>query len=139
MHEIDGEWYCDNCCFYCNYHDEYEPYPEDSCYISDYGYVCESAIDSGDFYNCEHCGDWRRIDSGTIKTTDGKTYCCERCAKKDGYIKVKDGKWYPQDEVCYCERCCGYVHKDDYDFDEECCNDCVPTEVESENREREVV
>ena len=134
MHEIDGDWYCDDCCFYCNYHDEYET--GDSTYVENYGRVCDYAIENGDFYSCEHCGEWHHEDD-MIHTEDGTWFCSDSCAERDGYVEIDD-YWYPESETYYCEHCGCTVHQDDWNSELDCCTDCedeVRAELETEESE----
>jgi len=125
MHYIDGEWYCEDCCFYCEYHEEWEV--GESTYIEDYGRVCDDALDYADFYFCEYCDEWHCIHSRRdehIETEDGRHFCCCDCASNAGYIGLDDGNWYPEDEVYYCEHCETHVHVDDWNDEQDCCVDC---------------
>jgi hypothetical protein len=134
MREIDGEWYCNDCVFYCDYHDEYEH--GSYTYVENYGRVCGSGLDWGDFYCCEHCGDYRHRDD-MILTVDDSWFCCDSCAERDGYMEL-DGEWYPESEIHTCEHCGQLVHINDWDYDYDCCNDCVEeirAEIEAEERE----
>lgn len=133
MHEIDGRWYCDDCCFYCDYHEEYEA--EDYTYIEDYGRVCDYALENGDFFRCEHCDEWH-YGSAEVVTEDDTTFCSYDCAVFGGYTSTYDGYWYPEDEVYYCEHCDTYVHADDWNDELECCTDCED-EVREENESEE--
>lgn len=121
MHEIDGSWYCDDCCFYCEYHEEYET--GDGTYVEHYGRVCDYALENGDFYQCAHCDEWHYGDAEVL-AEDGATFCCYDCASNGGYEDTSDGCWYPDDEVYYCEHCDRYVHTDDWNSELECCTDC---------------
>lgn len=131
---IDGEYYCCDCCFYCEYHNEREI--GDYVDVNNYGYVCEDALDYCDeFYQCERCGGWYWTESSYdrhIVTEDGRHYCCGSCAHRDGYEKTSDDEWYPSDEVYRCETCGRLVHEDDWNDDCECCNDCAEEAAEEE-------
>ena len=139
MHYIDGDWYCDDCCFYCEYHEEWEigNIDDDTYYIEDYGRICEDAFDNSDeFYSCERCGNYYH-EEDDIETYDGNHYCCERCAENDGYIEL-DGEWYPEEDIYYCEHCEETVHVDDWNSELCCCVDCedeVRAELEEEESE----
>ena len=130
MHYIDGEWYCEDCCFYCEYHEQWEVgSADDYYYISGYGCVCNDAMDySGSFGECEHCGEYIYLDDDVIHTDDDKYYCCERCAENEGYVECRDEVWRSSDEVYYCEECNAYVTEDEFDFEHDMCKDCVPAE-----------
>jgi len=126
MYEIDGEWYCSDCCFYCEYHEEYEC--GDSYYVHNYGDVCENALyESGDFATCEYCGDHYYIGNGDdgIETEDGYWYCDSSCAENAGYVLCDDDCWYRESETHYCEECDRTVPDRDWDDSMEMCTRCV--------------
>ena len=127
MYYIDGEWYCEDCVVYCEYHEEYEPRMGDFTYVENYGYVCDCALDNGDFNYCEHCEQWYYADG--IETEDGKWFCCEECAWDSDYLCV-DGRWYPQDELYYCDVCGEYVLEEDWNSELEMCNNCADNNEE---------
>ena len=132
MHEIDGEWYCEDCCFWCEYHEEWEV--GECFYVDGYGDVCEYAIDNGDFAYCEQCGEYSYVgnyDDG-ITTESGEWYCCERCAERAGYVQCEDELWYPKDEVHYCDQCECYVTDESWDEDAGMCVDCVDVDEDRE-------
>lgn len=133
MHYIDGDWYCENCCFYCEYHGEWET--GESYYVENYGDVCEDAIyNSGDFFRCEYCDEYYYDYSDFIETHDGYSYCCASCAEHDGYVySEREDAWYQEEEVTYCDQCGTYVLNEDYDEEREMCDICA--EVEAEERE----
>ena len=136
MHEIDGYWYCNSCCFYCEYHEEWERYPGDSTYINGYGRVCDNALNYGDdFHYCEQCDEYFYNNGDAILTDDGTWFCDEDCAESAGYRYVESDGWYKRDELYYCEECDEWVHTDDWDSEHECCVNCVPEEDEEDERE----
>lgn len=138
MQLIDGNWYCRDCAFYCEYHNEWEIGRE--CFYIDnfhYGsYVCEEALDNGEFRQCEACGDWRYTanDSG-ITAEDGKFFCDSMCASHEGYRCTTSREWYPREEVYHCSECGANVHVSDWDETRECCVACAGHELE----EREAI
>jgi hypothetical protein len=141
MHEINGRWYCEDCCFWCEYHEEWEVGDRDnnSIYVENYGRVCEDALDEDCFYECEQCGYWYYDDiDDHIETEDGTHFCCESHAHRYGYMETSDGDWYPEDDVYYCEHCDRYVHENDWNSDLDCCTDCEE-EVATENAVAEEV
>ena len=132
MHYIDGNYYCDDCCFYCDYHEQTEA--GDCTYVSDYGNVCEHALNDDNFQRCDRCGSYYYNISG-VATEDGNWYCSEYCARKDGYEETSDGRWYLEDEIYYCEHCGTSVQQDDWNSELDCCSGCedeVLAERESE-------
>ena len=136
MHEIDGEYYCDDCCFWCEYHEEYEC--GDSYYVHNYGDVCEYALyESGDFATCEYCNDHYYIGNGDdgIETEDGYWYCDSSCVEAAGYVYCDDDGWYRESETHYCEVCGQTVHDRDWDDDLEMCTRCA--EERSDDNEEE--
>ena len=138
MHYIDGEWYCEECCFYCEYHGEWEL--RESYYVQNYGNVCEDAIDySGEFNYCEKCGCYYKIDEcNGITTEDEKWFCCSDCAERGGYEETNDGHWYPEDEVHYCSRCGAYVCDDEWDDELGVCSYCAEELQENEESEEQI-
>lgn len=115
-HTIEDNGFCPSCrgeednegLEWCEYHQEWEdPDEENMCYIEDYGYVCESGRDSGDFGYCDRCGEWFYNpygDSGVYSSRDEREYCCERCAEREGY---------------YYNNCAeDYLHEDDTEYSE---------------------
>ena len=136
MYYIDGEWYCCDCTFYCEYHDAREVGGDDSIYVEDYGYVCEHAFSNGDFFICEHCDRTYHIDD-CITTVDGNTYCCERHAMNDDYIKISNGEWYHIDDLHYCEDCENSVTDDEWNDEYECCEECASEREEDEEENDE--
>ena len=138
MYYIDGHWYCEDCSFYCAYHEQRET--GDSTYVENYGYVCDDALDDGDFYQCDHCGEWNQGDD-YIETEDGNIYCCSGHARRDGYTEL-NGSWYDEDEVRICDHCGQLVHEDYWNEELDCCEDCedrVREELEDATEEREAV
>ena len=122
MELIDGEWYCHDCLSWCEYHEEYEL--EELTYVENYGYVCEYALEWGDFARCEHCGSWY-YDEGGISTQDGRWFCDEDCARNEGYGEAYDGEWYPEDELYHCEGCDRLVPETEWDDELEMCESCA--------------
>ena len=85
---IDGEYYCDNCVQYCEYHQEYEHESEDSMtYIENYGSICDAALDRmlelGSLIECEQCGEYVLTDNAWTyeddETGEVFEFCSTRC------------------------------------------------------------
>lgn len=129
MHYIDGSWYCEDHCFYCRYHEEWEA--GDSYYVERYGDVCDYAINHSDSFNyCENCGAYYYYDDG-VYTADGSYFCSNECAEHAGYVYVEDREdWYYHDETVECEECGCIVHTDNYNFELNRCNDCIEADEE---------
>ena len=138
MHYIDGEWYCEDCCFYCAYHEEWEV--GENYYIDGYGDVCRDALDySGDFRECDNCGEYFYDDGNHVEAEDGSFFCCEQCAESAEYQWCNEDGWYPINETHYCERCGVTVHDSNWDDDLEMCNVCAEElEAEEDNNNEEV-
>lgn len=65
MYLINDEWYCDNCVFYCEYHQLYEPMDCHFADVKSYGDICEDAFDnSGNFCYCDDYDEVVLIDDG---------------------------------------------------------------------------
>ena len=137
MIQIDGEWYCTDCCFYCEYHEQYEV-GDDYYYVEGYGNVCYDAIEySGDFIYCDNCGQYYYCENiCSIETEDGSIFCCEDCAERAGYVYIEsEDRWYNEEDVRYCNVCETYVHVDDYNEDHDMCNECWQNREEDAEEE----
>ena len=83
---IDGQYYCDDCSFYCKYHEKWET--GNYSHVRYYGNVCVDALESTDsFVRCEECDGWLRVDDCLV-TEDGKYFCDGDCAEEQGYYNV---------------------------------------------------
>lgn len=111
MHCIDGEWYCNDCCFYCEYHQEYETGNYE--YVENYGNVCEDELSDGDFYYCNECEEWHYNEPTTTvyDRWDNEINVCDNCLEKY-YIQCDDCEEYfhhrnifTLGDYCYCEAC----------------------------------
>lgn len=124
---IDGEPYCEDCVFYCDYHEEYEVKARENVITLANGHmVCETGFEHGDYATCEHCGEaYNCDDTDEIVTADDYWFCCEECADAAGYVYVEEYGWIEKDDANYCPFCDEWVAKDDWDEEHECCNDCA--------------
>jgi hypothetical protein len=81
-HVIYGELFCDDCCFYCDYHGQYELISdgvnrldmEDGRTLT----ICDDAMDN--YVRCESCHHWTLRDE--TYQLRGETYCKECFAEK---------------------------------------------------------
>lgn len=87
--------------------------------------ICQDCLNGAMYDNpqrCVRCGDmFDGNDDDTVYTEDGRWYCCDECAQNDGYRMDSEGRWYPEDELCYCENDNEYHHEDECytdDYDE---------------------
>lgn len=110
-----GEYYCEECCEYCEYHGEYEPRDRaEMFYVDNYGWICnDGACCSDEIIYCENCGEYHSADE-EIYTEDGHWYCCEDCAEYAGYHYVSSREEYiHEDNLIYCSECGEFIHIDD--------------------------
>lgn len=117
--EDTNEYRCEDCCTYCNYHEEWESYRSGNMYyIENYGYICEEAYNNGDFYYCDHCGNYFYRDRDTSYDVKNGRYdevWCEDCVDRDAVQCDKCGAIYDNDNRdiafydhkghTYCEEC----------------------------------
>ena len=124
IYEIDGRYYCEDCCFYCEYHNCYEL--GEYIYIKNYGNVCEdAAFESGDFYMCDCCKDYYCInDLSPIYASDGAVFCCDACAGIEDYVMCEDDGQYRKDAY-WCEKCEAYYSYEAFNHDLDMCNNCA--------------
>lgn len=97
----DYYFICEECGCVCSHDDGY--------YVKDFGYICADCHDTSTFQHCEHCGQLFRIED-TIFCESNCGYFCEKCS--DYYLY-------------YCEKCGRYFLEEDYDFDQNCCDNCA--------------
>lgn len=121
--EINGYYYCDDECaendgwYHC---EDTEDYRRDyECYQDDY---------NGYYYSNGDCD--------MVITEDGNRYHTDEHAESDGYSRTSDGRWYPDEEVCYCDICGNYVHDTNFNDEHNCCSDCLEN-LENEESEEE--
>lgn len=124
---IDGEPYCEDCVFYCDYHEEYEVEARENVITLANGHmVCETGFEHGDYATCTHCGEaYNCDDTDEIATEDGNWFCCEECADAEGYVFVEEYGWIEKDSANYCPFCDKWVAEEDWNEEHECCNDCA--------------
>ena len=147
-HEVDGEFYCDDCfereftvCEHCGEIIRKE-------YSHSYGGddYCDDCFDEL-FAVCEHCGDLEYRDDMTyVESEDG--YVCDHCLSNYYTECGRCGEWHRNGDMCtvyvsddgdteeWCEYCtewhtwncedCGSCYSDDVDHDEDyICPDCA--------------
>ena len=95
MYYIDGEYYCSDCTFWCDYHGCREvERPDTVYYVCEYGYVCESAIDSGDFVREYWSYDYYAVDYTDWVEAGGEYFFDEDDARRAGYeLCAECGEW----------------------------------------------
>ena len=89
LHEIDGELYCEDCCFWCEVHEQWEiRYGDDferDVYIDGESYtMCDDAFDDNVVY-CERCGEYEWEDEAHFVDD---TCMCRNCYEE--YMKEKN-------------------------------------------------
>lgn len=136
---IDNEPYCFSHCYYCDECEEFhvgEPYGEiEHCY-SLYRFCQESYYNNNNIAICDYCEEFFfRDNEDEILAEDGTEFCCEHCARADGYRQAANGKWYDVDELVYCGECDQYVPYEDWDVEHEMCICCAHYEEERESNE----
>lgn len=95
MHLIDGDWYCEDCCFYCDSCGEWET--GDRYETADGDTVCEYALENY-YAHCDNCNEYH-LDDDFIRTDDGYWYCCEECAEEAGYVFDEETEmWIKKEE-----------------------------------------
>lgn len=103
--EIDGEYYHNECVFYCSYHDRYEPLSSRYVLVEEYGDICEDAYNSGNFGYCEDCECCFENDA-LVPTLDYDV--CRDCLADDYVWVESESEYYPADECYYCPECNEY-------------------------------
>ena len=107
--EYDGVVYHEECGFYCEYHNRWEPNSETHYYVQSYGNVCEDAVRYTDsFFRCDCCDEYYHADElrWVVNNDNMEITVCEACS--DNYFTNIDGTYYDNDLVTTCEECGAY-------------------------------
>lgn len=120
-HWIDGDWYCEDCCNYCNNCDEW--HLQESTYIDNYGDVCETCLDNH-FTYCEDCEEYYRNRYMVYVPSVGRDVC-PSCLENN-YFRCNDcHEYFPEDEqhvledgTVLCDHC---AERREAEADEEAC------------------
>lgn len=127
LHESNGEYYCDDCCYYCEYCECYEtgePYAmvrgrwgmESYC---EYG--ADRAVEDGYIFCCDDCGIWYRENGCDYGYTEDGLTICEDCLDNYNYSD-HEGFYIPEDESVYVPSENDYRNIDDCEQCESCRN-----------------
>ena len=116
---IDGEPYCRDCCYYCEYCGEY--HRGHNTHVRNYGDVCDDCLDN--FYYCEECGEYvREYDIHWVESEE--KYVCEDCLD-EYYTSCDDcGEYFRN----------GNMHEHDGEM---FCDDCYEERMSDENEEED--
>ena len=137
-----NKWVLKDDAFFCNTDREWYESENDLVYVSGEGYYLE---DDEDICWCDHCNEYCLSSDTEVHVGNGNTeWWCESCVDSDAFRCDDCGEWWSNDysynidnpscTVCpscydndyfYCGECSSYVHRDYYNYDEECCEDCA--------------
>lgn len=112
---IDGHWYCEECCSYCDHCHEYTTGEMTEVHgRQNYSYyVCQDCLNN--YYHCGNCGDYFHEDKGQ-PLDDG--FCCNDCLETHYDICDSCGEYIRNDDAeevdgqYYCENCAEDVWAD---------------------------
>lgn len=120
-YEIDGEYYCEGCTFYCEFCHETHV-RDNGTYTDSYGQVCNDCLDEY-FVQCEDCDEWIHRDDIVRLDVDGYSrWVCDSCA--DDYTQCdKCGEWFTDinehDGNYYCDDCLEEIEEEENEENEE--------------------
>ena len=129
-----GEYLCPDCSDYCDYHGEYEAtYPtryvdRNLTHVNNYGYVCQDALESGNFFYCDHCNEYYSSRYNNEHEVDGQ-YWCDDCTDNDA-VWCDGCQNYHADNgylITYKDSLTGNCYCEDYARDEDLlavCEEC---------------
>ena len=106
MHEIDGEWYCEDCCFYCDVHERWELYSDhERVYVMNCGYACkDGAIEHSKIHYCEGCDEYFWAEEPY--TDESGYYYCSRDCRARMTVLIGNNYYHEDDDrIVYCEAC----------------------------------
>lgn len=127
---INGEYYCDDCYFYCEYHNCYEPINDRGAYVENYGDVCDYALNYSDrFFYCESCENWYQIENTNINYVDGEAWC-DDCISEYAYYCKGCEEYHSNDKAHYHTingdaYCASYARENNMIATCNCCGDEV--------------
>jgi hypothetical protein len=101
LHYIDGEYFCDECCHYCDMCNNW--HREEETYVEGVGWVCQTCLDDSCRY-CEECEHWYRDDDTRYVEANDITVCdncydryynvcndCHEIFRDEDLITLEDG------------------------------------------------
>lgn len=110
---IDGNYYCRDCCEYCECCEEY--HLRELYYIdSEERYVCEDCLREYYIY-CEDCEEYVNEEDATYIDCESR-YVCDSCLKKNYFYCDECEEYYPDEQM--------HTHED-----RQLCNDCYEEAV----------
>lgn len=145
---IDGEIFCQDCAdefVQCDNCGEWVK-KDEATVTPNGGYYCQDCTDEHLAF-CDHCGEVMWADDAIAVARD--PYCrrrgdieyyCQDCAENYAYRCEDCGEYYTDsgadtrdgyrcgdclDDYYYCERCGEYVHYDEWNSDQDCCENCA--------------
>ena len=129
--EDTNEYLCPDCSDYCDYHGEYEAtystrYVDHSLtQVPDYGYVCQDALESGDFFYCDHCGEYYSCRYNTEHEVDGECWC-DDCTSNDAVWCDGCQSYHIDDNnlITYEDSLTGKLYCEDYAREEDLLEIC---------------
>lgn len=93
---VDGEYYCNDCVFWCNRCDEY--HIGEGTRVRGFGTVCSNCIDN--FYHCAECGEYVTARHSVWMESEDAYFCdtcvetnfapCERCGELHRFTDMKE-------------------------------------------------
>lgn len=124
------ELLCPECCGFCDYHDDYEAtYPtrfidRDLTCVHNYGYVCEEALNEGNFFYCDHCEQWYSDSNNYCHYVDDASWC-DNCTSQDA-VWCDGCEQYHEDYnlITYTDSITGKVYCSDYATENDMVAEC---------------
>lgn len=125
LHEINGDYYCDDCCFWCEYCECYELAENGNEIHGNYGsywlcnYGLEREINNGNVFICNDCGEAFSTYCDYGCDVDGNAYC-EECVDRNWVYSDHENAIISADEAVWVES------ESDYRYEADCvqCEDC---------------
>ena len=125
---------CPDCCDYCDYHGEYEAtystryVDRNLTQVPNYGYVCQGALESGDFFYCDHCGEYYSCRYNDEHEVDGECWC-DDCTSNDAVWCDGCQTYHINDNnlITYEDSITGNLYCEDYAREEDLlvvCEEC---------------
>ena len=95
FHYIEGEWLCENCCFYCDYHNQWER--GEGTTVSGGDVVCSDALSEAYFW-CDYCCEYHPNSEESEKSD-----VCQDCFDENFYVCEHCGDIVEIGDTCLCQ------------------------------------
>lgn len=95
FHWVNEEWLCENCCFYCDYHERWEA--GQGTLVADGDVVCRCALREN-YFRCSHCNEYHHYTEESELSG-----VCNDCYEEYYHVCEHCGRIIENGTTCYCQ------------------------------------